>query len=176
MTTETTPAPRPRAKRLVGMVLAILAVGAVAYGLVREAARSRLVDESRATSAEVQPTSAPGGSSAPAAALVTTVYYFHGETRCDTCRSIEQQTTEIVRTTFAEEIAAGSLRFLAVNYDAPEHRHFRDDFDLSFGSVVVSRGTRYENLSDVWTLVDEEPRQFDAYVVEHVAAFMKAAP
>jgi hypothetical protein len=96
--------------------------------------------------------------------------------RCGTCRSIETQTRDTVQSVFSEDIAAGRLRFLAVNYDTPENQHFRDDFDLSFGSVIVSRGARFENLSDVWTLVDEQRSEFDAYLVDHVAKFSKAAP
>lgn len=175
MNTAVTPAPRSRAKLAAGVTLAVVAIGAVAFGLVRELAKSRLSDQSRASPAKVQPVAAEGLTT-PAAALVTTVYYFHGENRCETCLLIEKQASEIVQTAFAGEIAEGRLRFLAVDYDKAEHRHFRDDFKLAFGSVVVSRGARYENLSDVWTLVHEERSQFDAYVVDRVSRFVKATP
>ncbi len=176
---------RSSRRSVAGAVLVVLAAGAAVYGLVREAGRGRLAEESRPVAAGEVAAAPPGGGgvSEPVAGatdssarLVTTVYYFHGDTRCVTCREIESQANEAVRSGFPEDIEAGRLRLRAVNYDVPENRHYRDDFQLSFSSVVVSRGTRYENLSDVWTLVHDERPKFDAYVVDRVSAFMKAAP
>ncbi|MFN7021566.1 MAG: nitrophenyl compound nitroreductase subunit ArsF family protein [Phycisphaerales bacterium] len=159
-----------------GVLLVLLAVGAVTYGLIREATRSRLADESRSTAGSVRPASAPADPAAPGDPSVTTVYYFHGDTRCDTCIAIETQASETVGSRFAQDIAAGRVQFRAVNLDTPENRHFRDDFDLSFGSVIVARGSRFENLGDVWTLVHDERPKFEAYIVDSVTRFMKASP
>jgi hypothetical protein len=64
-----------------------------------------------------------------------------------------------------------------MDYEAPEGRRFRDAFDLSFGSVVVQRGAidgRWENLPEVWTLINGELAAFDAYVTDCVRAFLSA--
>ncbi|MFN7021698.1 MAG: nitrophenyl compound nitroreductase subunit ArsF family protein [Phycisphaerales bacterium] len=184
MTTATSTAARSPMKAALGITLAVLAVGAVAFGLMRESQKSRRAEDSRLAIAQTQPTTVATSSpmataplpAAPIEAAVTTVYYFHGDTRCPTCLSIEKQASETVQSQFEAEIAAGRLRFLSVNYDTPEHRHFREDYQLSFGSVVVATGTRFENLSDVWSLVHDERPKFDANVVEHVAAFLKDTP
>ncbi len=151
-------------KWAVGILLVLVAIVAVAVGGLREARRA----------AEA---SVPTAAATPAALSgVATVYYFHGETRCETCLTIERQTAELVRGRFASEIASGRLQFQAVNYDTPENRRFRDTYDLSFGSVVVTDGTRWENLSDVWKLVHDDRTGFDAYLTEHIMPFVGATP
>lgn len=187
MSETSSPAPRASARSVFGVLLIVLAVGAVAYGLIREATRSRLAEGGQRPAVQSDPASGlqqpatlsqPGQPDSPQSveSTVTTVYYFHGDTRCDTCLAIEAQAGEAVQSKFAQDISSGRLRFLSVNFDEPEHRHFREDFDLSFGSVVVSRDTRFENLAEVWTLIHEERSEFDAYVAERVAEFMKVAP
>jgi hypothetical protein len=154
-------------KLLLGGALALVAVGAVAFGLIREARNS---EAARATPA------ATSIQLAAAAAMPATVYYFHGDTRCPTCVAIENRTKKLVATLFPEDVAAGRVRFLVVNYDTPENRHFRQDFDLAFASVVVSDGKKWENLRDVWKLVHEDGSSFDTYVSEHILSYLKAAP
>jgi hypothetical protein len=195
MTTATPTATRSPMRAALGIMLVVLAVGAVTFGLMREARKSRLAEGPVPTTVVSQPSSisapptpapadpsatSPAGLSTDTAASagppITMVYYFHGDTRCPTCLSIEKQASETVQSKFEAEIAAGRLRFFSVNYDTPEHRHFRDDYGLSFGSVVVVKGARFENLSDVWTFVHDDRPKFDAYVVEHVAQFLKADP
>lgn len=171
-----TPAKPSRAKTLLGVGLILLAAGAVVFGLVREAAKNQPAAGSTGTSAQVLTASAPEGATQSAESAMTRVYYFHGDTRCDTCLLIEKQASETVQEMFAHDIAAGRLQFRAINFDAREHRHFREDFRLSFGSVVVTQGSRYENLSEVWALVHEDRPQFDTYVVERVSQFMEVTP
>jgi|GEM_PF-1684910 len=161
-TSETVPARRGLAKPLIGIVLVAVAIGAVAIGVVRENSKS-VTDEVVSAPAE-QP-------------QVVTVYYFHGDTRCETCRAIEVATERVVRTWFAEELASGTLRYEAVNYDAPADRHFQDDYELAFGSVVVQgvgEARPWENLADVWSLIHDDRAEFEAYLVEHITPMLAA--
>jgi hypothetical protein len=161
-----TPSVQPsRAPKLIGGALLVaLAVIAVAVGALREVRRS---SEAAALAASPTPAHQPD---------VVRVYYFHTDTRCDTCLKIEQQTADLVRAAFASDISNGRVQYQAVNFDAPEHRHFRDEFDLSFGSVVVVRGNTWENLSDVWTLVHQDQAAFDRYLTERITSYMNASP
>jgi hypothetical protein len=154
--TESTPARKGFAKPLLGIVLVAVALGAVGIGVVRESSKSGVAEAANAYTEQPQ---------------VVTVYYFHGETRCETCLAIESATERVVRGRFAEELAAGALRYEAVNYDTPAGRQFRDDYDLAFGSVVVQGvgETRpWENLAEVWSLVHDDPAKLEAYLVEHI--------
>ena len=152
---------RRLAKPALGILLIAIAAAAVVVGIARQGPRPA-------------PAHAATTEEAPQA---VTVYYFHGDERCETCLAIEAATERTIRERFAEALAEGTLRYRAVNYDTPADRHFRDDFDLAFGSVVV-QGTgpqaRWENLADVWTLIHEEPAAFEAYLLEHITPMLPA--
>ncbi len=143
-----------------GLLLVVLAAGAVIVGIVREGPGD-------------VPNDAPANS--PDQPEVLTVYYFHGKTRCETCRAIESAAERVIRERFAEEVEAGTLRYEAVNYDLPVHRHFLQEYDLAFGSVVVQGvgGDRpWENLADVWTLVHDDKAELEAYLAERIASML----
>ena len=148
------------ARPALGFALVAVAIGAVAIGVVRESSESRsgevagaLVEQERAV----------------------TVYYFHGQARCETCLAIESATERVVRERFAGELDAGTLRYEAVNYDAPAERHFREEYNLAFGSVVVQGvgdDRPWENLAEVWTRIHDDPAEFEAYLVEHISSML----
>ena len=105
------------------------------------------------------------------------VYYFHGDTRCTTCRAIEEQSHAAITGNFKEALAEGQLEWRLVNFDTPGNSHFRDDFQLSFQSVVLveerdGKVVRWKNLADVWTKIHETPQQFEQFVVESTTAFI----
>lgn len=106
-----------------------------------------------------------------------TAYYFHGDIRCDTCRSIEAQAEAAVRAGFADQLAAGTLRWLAVNTDLPENTHFTGDFGLTHSTLVLvenegARTRRFVALDRVWELVYDE-EEFRTYVVDELGAWMQ---
>jgi hypothetical protein len=105
------------------------------------------------------------------------VFYFHGNMRCKTCKDIENQSRDAITSTFAGQIGSGALEWRSVNFDTPENKHFRDDFDLAYQSVIVAeerdgRIVRWENLADVWTKIHESPKEFEDYVVDRTASFL----
>lgn len=153
-----------RLARTLGLLLLGFAVTGLAFGLVRE-----VRDDAQAASVAPNPANR-------AAARATTVYYFHAHTRCDTCLAIERQTSELIAREFAKETADGSLVFSIIDFDEPQHRHFRERFILSFGAVVVAEPNdgAWEVLNDVWTLVDEDRAAFDAYVKERIRTHLHA--
>lgn len=122
-----------------------------------------------------------GDGAAPAAASAgaeTIVYYFHGNARCATCRTIEAYADEAVHAAFAGELEDGALQWQVVNIDEPENRHFIQDFQLVTRSVVLAEYrdgevVRYENLDQVWRLVRDKER-FLAYVQEATRGFLGA--
>jgi hypothetical protein len=96
------------------------------------------------------------------------VYYFHGDKRCRTCRTIEAYTAEALESRFSEELESGSVEWRVVNYDEPANEHFLEDFGLYSSSVVIveqegNQVLRHEILPEVWSLVREK-QSFLAYV------------
>ena len=124
-----------------------------------------------------------GDGTSPVAASATTetgtvVYYFHGNARCATCKTIEAYADEAVHAAFAGELEDGALKWRVVNIDEPENRHFIQDFQLMTRSVVLAeyRGgevVRFENLDQVWRLVRDKER-FLAYVQASTREFLEA--
>lgn len=144
---------KPIAKSLLGVVLVVVALGAVVVGVTREAAGPKPAEIAAAPQAQAQE---------QARAQVVTVYYFHGDTRCDTCLAIEAATERIVREWFAKDLAAGTLRYEALNYEAPANQHFRDAYSLAFGTVVVQGvgdARPWKNLSKVWEFIPRRSGQ-----------------
>ena len=107
-----------------------------------------------------------------------TVYYFHGDTRCATCRAIENRAAAAIETRFAKELAGDRLRFERVNFEASDGRHFQQDYELAFSSVVIQgsgEARPWENLAEVWTLVRDESDAFERYIEEHIRRMLEGA-
>ncbi len=130
----------------------------------------------------VTATTAAGDGAAPAAATTgtgTIVYYFHGNARCTTCKTIEAYADEAVHAAFGEDLDDGTLQWRVVNIDEPANRHFIQDFQLVTRSVVLAeyrdgKVVRSKNLDQVWQLVRDKQRFVD-YVQDETQAFLAAS-
>ena len=112
---------------------------------------------------------------APASAGIR-VYYFHGATRCATCKTIEAYAHETVASAFAPELKAGSVEWTVVNVDEPANQHFTSDFQLYTRSVVVVDAKdpkRFKVLDRVWQLVGDKAA-FQKYVEQEIRAFPRS--
>ena len=104
------------------------------------------------------------------------VYYFHGTTRCATCKTSEAYAHETVASAFAPELQAGSLEWTVVNVDLPANQHFTRDFQLYTRSVVVVDAKdpkRFKVLDRVWQLVGDKAA-FQKYVEQEIRAFPRS--
>jgi hypothetical protein len=103
-------------------------------------------------------------------------YYFHGERRCKTCRTIEAYAEEAVRLSYGKQIEAGTLEWQAVNMEKPENEHFVKEFGLTSSSVVLvemkgGKAVRHEILEEVWFKVRDRT-DFFRYVREEIRDFL----
>ncbi len=133
-------------KNLVAAALLLFVVAAVVILVGREM---------RQPSAGTTPAAAE---QLPANALV--VYYFHGETRCPTCRNIESYSHEAVQAAFPQELAQDKVLWRVINYELPENRHFATDYEIVAPTVVLVRivdgkVADWRNLGRVWELVGD---------------------
>ncbi len=86
--------------------------------------------------------------------------YFHGTTRCDTCRAIEALTREALGSGFSEELKTGRLELRSINVDEPANGHFVEDYQLSTRTVVIAlfkngKQSDWKRLDQVWQLVGD---------------------
>jgi hypothetical protein len=93
-------------------------------------------------------------------------YYFHGNTRCITCRTIEAYAKEAIEGGFPDALKRGRLEFKVLNVEEPRNEHFVRDYQLAASSVILARFERgkqrdWKNLQLVWELV----RDHDAFVI-----------
>ena len=92
--------------------------------------------------------------------------YFHGTTRCDTCRAIETLTREALETGFSRELKTGKLELRSINVDEPANGHFVEDYQLSTRTVVIARFKEgeqgiWKRLDQVWQLVKDKETFID---------------
>jgi len=104
-------------------------------------------------------------------------YYFHGTYRCITCRTIEQYSKEAIETGFGKELQAGKLKFMAVNVEEPDNRHFIQDYQLITKSLVLvdlqnGQQRSWKNLEQVWTYVRNKPA-FIKYVQDEIKGLLE---
>jgi hypothetical protein len=127
-----------------------------------------------ATGLRATPT--PPTDPAPPAKAPVVAYYFHSNHRCPTCRTIEANG----QAALADAVRDGRVEWRVVNYDEPANRHFAQDYDLAFASLVLlgadgQSPRRWKNLDRVWELHGDPPA-FARYVQAELAAFTGGRP
>lgn len=108
-----------------------------------------------------------------------TVYYFHGDARCVTCKKLEQYTKEAVEANFKDELASGKLEFKVVNVEEKGKEHYVNDYGLYTKTVILSLSkdgeeVKWANLDKIWEYVGDKTRFID-YVSSGVADMLKEA-
>ena len=102
----------------------------------------------------------------PAQAKDYTLYYFHSNFRCATCKKFESWTTK----------AAGHLpvAFKIINTDDKENAHFLTDYALYTKSVVVTdNNSNFKNLDKIWSYSNNQD-DFINYVSDEIKAFIRS--
>jgi hypothetical protein len=107
------------------------------------------------------------------------VYYFHGNMRCPTCRTIESQTRETLERDFAAELAAGQIAWKTLNYQQPAGEKLAQQFQVDMPGVVLAllkngHIKKWNRLDRVWPLVGEKD-EFAQYIREEIRALLLAA-
>jgi hypothetical protein len=136
-----------------------------------------IVEELQALRKQVGIAASPGApSGAETAADSLVVYYFHGNTRCLTCQSIESQARNVVQGDFAPRVASGELVWKVLNYEQPANAHLAKQFDIQVPVVVLARMKAgqiddWTRLDEVWGLVGDKPA-FAKYVRGEIAGML----
>lgn len=106
-----------------------------------------------------------------------TIYYFHTNYRCWTCKQFEKLTREVLEEHYADKMADGVVDLKAVNVDNEENKHFVADYRLVTKSIVLSleengKELEWKNLDKIWTLVRDADR-FKDYVRQGVDDYLR---
>lgn len=170
-------------RTIITAILLLFVAASVVHLLVKEVSggRSGAQQETPAVSSDRQTPQRldPGTTTAPSAiARKVVAYYFHGNMRCMTCRTIEAYAKEAVETGFHEALKTGRLEWRIVNIDEPDNQHYVQDFHLITRALVIEEvvdGTRkrWNNLDRVWKLVRDKDA-FIGYVQDELRAYLNA--
>jgi hypothetical protein len=164
-------------KKIITFFLLIFVAGSVGYAIIKE---SGLREEPRspaspATKGTVNIETQDITEAAESDSRVV-AYYFHGNTRCATCRAIESYAKEAIEGGFPNALKKGRLEFKALNVEEPQNEHFVQDYQLSASSLVLARFEKgkqrdWKNLQLVWELVRDHDA-FVIYVQEETKSFL----
>jgi len=132
-------------------------------------------DSTKAADVEKVSDTSVAGSTTNQSSLIV-AYYFHGNTRCATCRKLEAYSKEAVAQGFATMLQDSSMEWRVINFDDEANQHFLKDYGLFSQAVVVSeviggKERRWKNLDQIWKLVGEKEK-FIAYVQIETKSFI----
>ena len=110
-------------------------------------------------------------------ANVDVVYYFMTSQRCENCIKIESYTREVVMNSFSDRIGDNRMLWKMVDVDAPQNRHFIQDYQLITKSVVLVRyrdgkPVEWKNLDEIWNLLGDKGA-FQEYINHEVNSFIQ---
>lgn len=73
-----------------------------------------------------------------------TVYYFHGERRCATCKAVGSVSKQTIADAFGDN---DNVIFKDINIDESENNELKDKFELSGSGLFVFDGKKKEDLT-----------------------------
>lgn len=101
------------------------------------------------------------GQSSASSADGVTVYYFYGAKRCPTCLAIEQETTSLLQSAFADEIEAGRLHWQAVNLGDAGNAELAARYEVAWSSlIIVTDSTRTDLTREGFAHARNQPDLF----------------
>lgn len=147
-------------------------------------AASRLEPQLASIVEELQAIRKQGGIATSPGAVASTetatnglvVYYFHSNTRCPTCQSIESQAKDTVHTEFAPQLTSQEIVWKVLNYEQSANAQLAKKFEIQMPVVVLARMKAgqiedWKRLDEVWALVGDKPA-FAKYVREQITKML----
>jgi len=162
-------------KNILATILILFIVVSVTYLIVNVSRQptSNPAKSDQAVTQAVTPSPEHASDDEAAEAQHTVIaYYFHGPSRCQTCRTPDVSHNRAIR---AEELQSEMLEWHAVNVEEPQNEHFIGDYELLTRSLVLvdvegGNQTRWKNLERVWELVGDKGA-FISYVQKETRAY-----
>ena len=96
-------------------------------------------------------------------------YYFHPTARCEECLNLESFLKELIETRYKEK----GFQFSSLNVEDKINEHFRNKFNLMFGSVVLFdiNLENWKNLDSVWAYTHDK-ENFFRYTEREINSFI----
>jgi hypothetical protein len=161
---------------IIRIVLLAFVVGSVLFLIAKEYGFDAFRGDN-ALPASSEKVAAPAPSAPADAEERFVLFYFYGNRRCFTCRTIEKYLAEELEADFATGLVGSGLEWRPLNVEEPENRHFITDLQLVSSTAVIAEmkgGSveRSKKLDLVWKLARDEAA-FKEYVRNEVLGFME---
>ncbi|HOP07739.1 MAG TPA: nitrophenyl compound nitroreductase subunit ArsF family protein [candidate division Zixibacteria bacterium] len=104
------------------------------------------------------------------------IYYFHGNNRCNTCLKLESLSQEAIAGGFMDELADHQLAWGVINFEESVNKHFAKEFDLYSPALIIMENKpvdqrRWHNLAGIWDYTDDK-EAYLKYVRSEVGEFI----
>ena len=80
------------------------------------------------------------------------VLYFHGKQRCVTCRSIEQNTKELLEAKFSKQMKEGKVVYRVIDISKKENAQMAEKYEVTWSSLYLVQhkngNEKAENLTE----------------------------
>jgi hypothetical protein len=77
------------------------------------------------------------------------VYYFHATNRCPTCTDIENTTSELLYSTYQNEIKSGKILFDVLDFEKPVNAELAKKFQAYGSTLILMKPENYDSKKDL---------------------------
>ena len=89
------------------------------------------------------------------------VIYFHGTSRCVTCKTVEAEAKSNIETLYADKMSTGKISFASVNIDEPEGKAIAARVGVDGQCLMIIKGEHKENIiTDGFMYAVRQPEKF----------------
>jgi len=105
------------------------------------------------------------------------ILYFHATIRCHACLTIEEYTSNILKTRFQNEMDNGLFKFKSIDFLEEENEHYQQDYHIDTQSLILSKKEdgkeiEWKNLDKIWDYYYDF-NKFEKYITEEINQFIK---
>ena len=106
------------------------------------------------------------------------VLYFHGKQRCMTCRSIEQNTKELLESKFQRQMKEGKMVFRVIDISKKENARIAEKYEVTWSSLFLVQHKngkeKAENLTEfAFGHSRTQPEAFKSGIAEEINQALK---
>lgn len=106
------------------------------------------------------------------------ILYFHGKQRCMTCRSIEQNTKELLESKFQRQMKEGKVVFRVIDISKKENARIAEKYEVTWSSLFLVQHKngkeKAENLTDfAFGHSRTQPEAFKSGIAEKINQALK---
>jgi len=102
------------------------------------------------------------------------VYYFHMNTRCVTCKTVEAEARKNIEILYSDQVNTGKISFIALNLEEMTGKSVGDRLGVSGQTLLIVKGDQKINITNEGFLYAvSKPDKFKEIIKEKVDPLLK---